>query len=56
MTWEGDNSVLIQQTARFLIKQARSLMNGTEIKSENFKFLSLNFDRFEQVFQFENTS
>ena len=50
MTWEGDNSVLIQQTARFLMKQARSLMKGKEIKSENLKFLSLNFDRSKQVF------
>ncbi len=35
MTWEGDNSVLIQQTAKFLIDNISKLAQGSgEIKHE----------------------
>lgn len=45
VTWEGDNYVLIQQSGKFLLKQATKIMNGVNIKSERTKALNINFDQ-----------
>jgi len=40
-TWEGDNNVLLQQTARFIFRNLQKLMKGQRIESEYLSFLSL---------------
>jgi len=39
-TYEGDNLVLCQQTARFLIKQARMIVEGKKVKSPHTLYLN----------------
>ncbi|EAS04704.1 peroxisomal acyl-CoA oxidase (macronuclear) [Tetrahymena thermophila SB210] len=41
ITWEGDNNVLLQQTSKFLLDAARTLMKGKEIKYPTIKFLTV---------------
>ncbi len=40
ITWEGDNTVLIQQAARFIAKSLQKKMKGKEIKYKSLSFLS----------------
>ena len=45
LTWEGDNTVLIQQTARFIMNSLKKKMKGKEVKFKSLSFLS----KFEDV-------
>lgn len=38
-TWEGDNSVLIQQTSKYILKQIQKTMKGQKIFSATLQFL-----------------
>ena len=38
-TWEGDNHVLLQQTAKFAMDAANKAMKGKTIKSKIMQFL-----------------
>lgn len=38
-TWEGDNSVLIQQTSKYILKQIQRTMKGQKIFSATLQFL-----------------
>jgi len=40
ITWEGDNTVLIQQAARFIAKSLEKKMKGKEIKHKSLAFLA----------------
>jgi len=40
ITWEGDNTVLIQQAARFIAKSLQKKMKGKEIKHKSLSFLA----------------
>ncbi|KAF2667106.1 acyl-CoA oxidase [Microthyrium microscopicum] len=40
VTWEGDNYMLTQQVARYLIKTARSVMDGAPITNDTTKIFS----------------
>jgi acyl-CoA oxidase len=42
VTWEGDNSVLIQQTARFILKNLQRLLKGQPIEAKTLYFLKFN--------------
>lgn len=63
-TWEGDNTVLLQQGTKFVLEAAQNLTKGQPIEIENLKFLSeppdigqvkkedlLNVDFLEKLFQ-----
>jgi len=39
-TWEGDNTVLIQQTARYLMKCAKSLAQGKKLTGKSVVYLN----------------
>ncbi len=43
LTWEGDNNVLIQQTARFLLESWRHLSKGKKIPYQTLEFLEIAF-------------
>lgn len=56
-TYEGDNFVLAQQTARFLLKQLQNLAKGEQITSVSAEYLhTLTEEGTDQFFQFENLS
>lgn len=57
LTWEGDNNVIIQQTARFLLKAVQSLFKGNPIKSQFLTFIQLEATKpkFESKDQLKNT-
>ncbi|RKF53845.1 Peroxisomal acyl-coenzyme A oxidase 1 [Erysiphe neolycopersici] len=38
-TWEGDNYMLTQQVARYLLKSARAVLNGNATNNDTSKFL-----------------
>lgn len=38
-TWEGDNTVLIQQATKFVLDNAQKMMKGKPIKSQLLAFL-----------------
>lgn len=40
-TWEGDNSVLSQQTSKYILKQIQKTMKGQKIFSATLQFLKL---------------
>lgn len=40
-TWEGENNVLLQQTARYLMKNVQRILKGQKIESEYCDFISL---------------
>jgi acyl-CoA oxidase len=40
LTWEGDNTVLIQQTARFIMKSFNRKLKGKEVQYKSLSFLS----------------
>lgn len=40
LTWEGDNKVLLQQTARFILKNCNRINNGKEVLTEHVQYLS----------------
>jgi acyl-CoA oxidase len=39
ITWEGDNTVLIQQAARFILKNLEKKMKGKEVKFKSLSFM-----------------
>ena len=41
VTWEGDNTVLLQQTARFILKELGSLAKGKPIKFQSLYYLNM---------------
>jgi len=45
LTWEGDNTVLIQQTARFIMNNLKRKMKGKEVKFNTLSF----FKKFDEV-------
>ena len=49
-TWEGDNSVLIQQTGKYIMKQVQKTMKGHKIHSAYSSFLKFNADHAGQKF------
>ena len=44
VTWEGDNSVLIQQTSRFILKQVQRTFKGQRITASSLEFLKMDVD------------
>lgn len=40
ITWEGDNTVLIQQSARFIVKSLQKKMKGKPLKYKSLEFLN----------------
>mmetsp|Transcript_17771 Transcript_17771/g.17742 ORF Transcript_17771/g.17742 Transcript_17771/m.17742 type:complete len:641 (-) Transcript_17771:42-1964(-) len=60
-TWEGDNSVLIQQAGKFLFKQVQKTFKGQKIQAKTLKFLKTDINevnlfkpKFENSEQLEN--
>ena len=43
-TWEGDNSVLIQQTAKFILKVLQKSFKGQKIAPPSLRFLKFDFE------------
>jgi acyl-CoA oxidase len=41
LTWEGDNNVLIQQSARYVLKEAQNLLKGKPVTSSYLKYLNI---------------
>jgi acyl-CoA oxidase len=39
-TWEGDNTVLLQQGTKFVLEAAQNITKGQPVEIENLKFLS----------------
>ena len=48
LTWEGDNHILIQQAAGFVVKQSMKFMQGVKIQGYSLKNIEINLE--------ENTS
>ena len=40
ITWEGDNTILIQQTAKFIAQNLQKKMKGKEVKYKSMSFLN----------------
>ena len=40
-TWEGDNNVLLQQTAKFMVDIGRKRMKGTKVTTQTLEWLAL---------------
>lgn len=43
-TWEGDNTILMQQTGKIILKQAQNLFKGDKITNPNLQYLTIDFD------------
>ncbi|CDW77002.1 acyl-coenzyme a oxidase [Stylonychia lemnae] len=44
LTWEGDNKVLLQQTAKFVLKNAYNVMQNKPVQDENLAYLKEYFE------------
>jgi len=55
-TYEGDNFVLAQQVARFLLKQLQNVVKGKQVTSTTAEYLYTLAEGTDQVFQFEDVS
>lgn len=44
-TWEGDNTILLQQAGGFVIKQALKAMQGKTVEADSIKSLDLNYEK-----------
>lgn len=53
VTWEGDNNVLVQQTARFLLKNLQRLTKGQKLQAKTLYFLRLDFGEVKECAGFE---
>lgn len=50
-TWEGDNNVLSQQAARFLLECLRHVMKGKKLPYPSLEFLKVNFSEEKCIFK-----
>lgn len=55
-TYEGDNFVLAQQVARFLLKQLQNVVKGKQVTSTTAEYLYTLAEGTDQVFHFEDVS
>ncbi|KAK4520950.1 uncharacterized protein ATC70_006834 [Mucor velutinosus] len=55
-TYEGDNFVLAQQVARFLLKQLQNVVKGKQVTSTTAEYLYTLVEGTDQVFRFEDVS
>ncbi|KAF1806257.1 acyl-CoA dehydrogenase/oxidase C-terminal [Mucor lusitanicus] len=55
-TYEGDNFVLAQQVARFLLKQLQNVVKGKQVTSTTVEYLYTLAEGTDQVFQFDDVS
>ena len=53
VTWEGDNFMLTQQVARYLLKSARSVLEGDEPRNDTSRILSTYMKRQDQGAAFD---
>lgn len=60
-TWEGDNSVLIQQAGKFIFKQIQKTFKGQKIQAQSLAFVNININEvhsynpvFNSIEQLEN--
>lgn len=60
-TWEGDNSVLIQQTGKFILKQFQRIFKGAHVDLKSFSWVQIDYEKilnyrakFENSDQLEN--
>lgn len=44
LTWEGDNKVLLQQTAKFVMKNAFNIMQGKPLQDKNLEYVKVFFE------------
>ena len=51
-TWEGENNVLLQQTARYIFKNLQRIIKGQAIESEFVSFLTINGGHAETKMEF----
>lgn len=52
LTWEGDNKVLLQQTARFILKNCNRIQNGKPVLSPHIQYLEV-YNSTPESLQFE---
>lgn len=53
-TWEGENNVLLQQTARYIFKNLQRIIKGQAIESEFVSFLTINGSHSEAKAEFSS--
>lgn len=49
LTWEGDNSVLIQQTGKFIFKQIQRTFKGLKISSQTLSILKTDYEEVKAI-------